>query len=280
MDENNSMLAIDDAEIDAAWNDEAPADPPETPVQAEEAPAQENTQDAGGEQENEEAPEQAQEAPADPPELFTVKNRDETRQVTREELVTMAQKGWDYDHVRAERDQLRQYQDEANPALELVRAYAQRNNMSVEDYVDYCRREELMAQGVNEQTAAAQVAMEKQQAVLRMQQEQLAQQQAQRDAAAVQEKQKAEQRKQDMAAFLSAYPGVKGDEIPREVWEKVAGGVSLVQAYTMHRNQQLEAEIAAMKQNEKNQQTTTGSLAASNEGESRSEIDKWWYEDD
>ncbi len=42
-------------------------------------------------------------------ERFTLKNRDETRTVNREELIAMAQKGWDYDNVRRERDQLRQY---------------------------------------------------------------------------------------------------------------------------------------------------------------------------
>lgn len=54
---------------------------------------------------------------ADQPELFTLKNRDETRQVTRQELIAMAQKGWDYDKVRQERDQLRQYRQ----AMEQIR---------------------------------------------------------------------------------------------------------------------------------------------------------------
>ena len=48
----------------------------------------------------------------------------------------------------------------------------------------------------------------------------------------------------------------------------------------MHRNQQLEAELAAERQNRQNQGRTTGSLYAQREGDGKSEIDKWWYEDD
>ena len=81
MEENMETMEV---ALESAWEEETPS--------AEETPAQEG-----------------QAEPADQPELFTLKNRDETRQVTREELIAMAQKGWDYDNVRQERDQLRQY---------------------------------------------------------------------------------------------------------------------------------------------------------------------------
>ena len=60
----------------------------------------------------------------------------------------------------------------------------------------------------------------------------------------------------------------------------MARGESLTAAYTMHRNQQLEAELAAERQNKQNQERTTGPLSAQREGDGKSEIDKWWYEDD
>lgn len=90
MEENLEVLEQSaEPEIDSEWEDEAvsaAADQPEEQKSAEE--------------------------------LFTLKNRDETRQVTRQELIAMAQKGWDYDNVRQERDQLRQYRQ----AMEQVRA--------------------------------------------------------------------------------------------------------------------------------------------------------------
>lgn len=101
MEENMETKELLDAELDGAWDGEGM---PEPDAQSEAAP--EGTEDQGrGE-------------PADRPETFTLKNRDETRRVTRQELIAMAQKGWDYDNVRRERDQLRQYRQ----AMEQVRA--------------------------------------------------------------------------------------------------------------------------------------------------------------
>lgn len=117
-------------DIESAWSAEDPAGEAEGTESAAAA-----DQPKGGE-ETPPAEPKAPDAPVAQPELFTLKNRDETRQVTRDELVAMAQKGWDYDHVRQERDQLRQYRQEADPALELVKSYAQRNGMSVGDYLD------------------------------------------------------------------------------------------------------------------------------------------------
>ena len=192
----------------------------------------------------------------------------------------MAQKGWDYDTVRQERDQLRQYRQEADPALTLVRSYAQRNGLSVEQYIDLVRKQELIAQGINEQTADAQISVEKQQAAIRAQAAEAESERKRQEAIEAQARQRQEARKQGMLDFLRAYPAVKPADVPKEVWERVAQGESLVSAYTMHRNRQLEAELAAERQNRKNQQNTTGPLNSPREGDTRSEIDKWWYEDD
>ena len=98
MEENMETKELLDAELDGAWDGEGT---PEPETQSADAP--------------EDAEDQA--ASADRQEMFTLKNRDETRQVGREELIAMAQKGWDYDKVRQERDQLRQYRQ----AMEQIR---------------------------------------------------------------------------------------------------------------------------------------------------------------
>lgn len=280
----NENITVNEADIDAAWAEDdgpgtAEADDgrmeqkPEADPQPEAAPPAQKAPAAPEEQEKK--PEEA-----DQPELFTLKNRDETRQVTREELVSMAQKGWDYDTVRQERDQLRQYRQEADPALTLVRSYAERNGMSVEQYIDMVRKQELIAQGINEQTADAQISMEKQQAAIRAQAAEAEAERKRQEAIDAQARQRQEARKQGMVDFLRAYPSIKPADIPREVWERVARGESLTSAYTMHRNQQLEAELAAERQNKQNQERTTGSLSAELEGDGKSEIEKYWYEDD
>ena len=285
--ENAESISVNDAELEEAWMEEEgahtettaqeTADQPEIQQkQADQSAAAEATRT----QEQQDGADQPGEQTADQPELFTLQYRGEQLQVTRDELITLAQKGRDYDPVRQERDELRQYRQEADPALGLVRSFAQRNGMSVEQYIEACRKQELLAQGINEQTAEAQVAMEKQQAALQAQQAEVEAARKRQEQIAAEAQRKADRRKQDMADFLERYPGVKGEDVPQEVWARVARGESLVTAYTMRKNQQLEAELAAERQNKANQQRTTGSLAATSEGDGRSEIDKWWYEDD
>lgn len=284
MDETNNTMTSEtvETELDSAWDDSddgfgaadagQAADQPN--AQQEAAPAPENTQEQP-------AADQPKDGPADQPaqELFTVKNREETRQVTREELIVMAQKGLDYDAVRAERDQLRQYRDEANPALELVKGYAQRNNMTVSDYLDFCRKQELMRTGMDEQAADQTLQMEKRKADLDAQEARVNAQKVQQDTLLQQTKERQEARRKDMDAFLQAYPDVKADAIPKEVWAQVAQGVPLVSAYAMHENQRLKAELAAERQNKENKQRTTGSLGA-NSGPEMDELDRLWAEDD
>lgn len=280
----NENITVNEADIDAAWaEDDGPGTAEADDGRMEQKPeADPQPGAAPPAQEAPAAPEGQKEKPAeaDPPELFTLKNRDETRQVTREELVSMAQKGWDYDTVRQERDQLRQYRQEADPALTLVRSYAQRNGLSVEQYIDLVRKQELIAQGINEQTAEAQISVEKQQAAMQAQAAEAEAVRQRQQAAEDRARQQSEARKQGMLDFLRAYPAVKPADVPKEVWERVAQGESLTAAYTMHRNRQLEAELAAERQNRQNQQNTTGPLNSPREGDTRSEIDKWWYEDD
>ncbi len=275
MNETNETPILDD-DLDAAWADETPEAQEPEPPQAHPAPeAPQAAEPPAAPEEQEEKP-----AEADQPELFTLKNRDETRQVTREELVSMAQKGWDYDTVRQERDQLRQYREEADPALLMVRGYAERSGMTVEQYLDLCRRQELLSQGVNEQTADAQIRLEKQQTILEAQ-TRAAQEARQRQEAEAQKAQEAQAaRRKDMEDFMAAHPGVKGADIPNEVWAQVAAGKSMTTAYTEYENKQLKAELAAERQNKANAQRSPGSLTNPQGEDTRSELDEIWYSDD
>ena len=275
MNETNETPILDD-DLDAAWADETPETPaPQTP------PAKPAEDPAPAEPPAPEQPPQTPETPpADQPELFTLKNRDEVRQFTKDEVVAMAQKGWDYDTVRQERDQLRQYRQEADPALLMVKGYAQRSGLTVEQYLDVVRRQELLSQGVNEQTANAQISLEKQQAALEARTRADQEAQRQQEAAQKQAQEQQAARKRDMAAFLESHPGVKGADIPGEVWAQVAAGKSLTAAYAEHENRQLKAELAAERQNKANAQRSPGSLTNPQGEDIRSEIDKIWYSND
>ena len=282
--EDNEILD-QSAEIDAALDDEETSvpetgEPDQAPDGGQETTETSEPQSAPDDTPAQEEPGQADQPAQDPPESFTLKHLDETRTVGKDEVVQLAQKGMDYDRIRTERDELRQYRQEADPALSLVKSYAQRNGMDIPSYIDYCRRQELMSQGVDEPTARAQVAVEKQTAAIRVQNEQVQAQQRQQEAFMAQARQRQEARQRDMRDFIAAYPGVKAETIPKEVWNQVSGGKSLITAWTMYQNQQLTAQLAAQKQNQRNAQAAAGSLAARHEGDGQDEIDRLWAEDD
>ena len=277
MNENNETM---DTVLDSAWGNEDGAgfgsEEEQNAVNtAEETPAADQPKGT-------EAAAQGQGGEADQPaapELFTLKNRDETRQVGRDEMIALAQKGWDYDTVRAERDQLRQFRDEANPALELVKGYAQRNNMTVGEYLDWCRKQELMRGGMDEQAAGQKLQMEKERAELDARQARIQAEEQQRTSAQRQAQEAAQARQRDIAQFCHIYPGVDPKTIPQEVWEAVKGGDTLTNAYTMHENKRLAAELAAERQNKANKANTPGSLGGNASAE-LDEIDRLWSEDD
>lgn len=275
MNENNETMAAMDADIESEWG--GVEGTPETAAPAEIASESKDTAEPVNEPPA--AEDQGQAAPADQPELFTLKNRGETRQVSRDDLIAMAQKGWDYDTVRQERDQLRQYRQEAGPALELVSAYAKQNGMSVGDYLDFCRKQEFMRQGMTEQDAQTRLGMEKERAELDARQAEIRKAEQAQTSAAAEEQKRLEARKADIANFCRAYPGVDPKSIPQEVWAAVKEGDTLTNAYTMHENKRLQAELQAERQNKANQRKTPGSLGG-NAGAEVDEIDRLWAEDD
>lgn len=275
MEENVMQEQEFEAALDADW-DEVPADQPENAPETPENGGDETKpqQDQPESEGPQEAPKQAEEQ-ADQPETFTLKNRDETRQVDRDELIAMAQKGWDYDTVRSERDQLRQYRDEADPAISLVKAFAEKSGMTVVEYIDYCRKQEIMQSGVNEATAQAQLEVEKQQAAVAAQQARQQEEAQARQKAEAEQARQAAARKAEMTAFLTAYPDVQPGDIPKEVWAQVTSGMPLVTAYTMHLNQVLAADLAAERKNRENQAQTTGSMSSAGESAKDNLFDGW-----
>ena len=90
---------------------------------------------------------------------------------------------------------------------------------------------------------------------------------------------RAQAQAREMERFLAAYPEVKADDIPREVWQQAAAGVPLLTAYAIHENRQLKMLLAAERQDKLNRQRTPGSLGA-NSGNELDELDRMWNEDD
>lgn len=278
MNGENAAVANDtlDVELDNAWGDAedgfAAAETPET-----EPVAQEPTKEENGAQEAEKG-----ENTANQPETFTLKNKIlGDRQVTKDEYDVFAQKGYDYDRVQQERDQLREYKKAADPAYVAIKEYAKRAGFgeNIAGFLDALREQELRQSGKTEAEAKNIVAQEKREADLTAREKAVAAKEEAQTSAAEAERQANEARQKDIERFFQAYPDVNPKDIPSEVWELVAKGETLTNAYTMHENKRLQAELAAERKNKENKASSPGSLSANPVGE-QDDIDRIWDEED
>ena len=276
--DNDSMETLSedlDSLIDSDWDDAPEAEPEE------ETEGQEETQDTkpegtdpgDGEEQKQEAPEgekqEADQPPAVPPEpeKFTLKHLDEVREVSRDEVIALAQKGMDYDRIR----------DRAEGYEEFLKEIA--GGKAIDVMMDEVRAARIAKElGVDNATAMERVRLQKERRAL----------ESERTAAsaATQEQQEAAARQQSFLDFMKEYPDVKASDIPTEVWQEVKGGARLTDAYARYEAKKLreqvknlEAEKAALAQNAKNEERTTGSKKSTGKNET-DEFDRLWYDDD
>lgn len=258
------------------WDDTDTYFEADQPTEQVEKPVAESDAEAEGVAENEaspaeqtssenqetEAPQQAEtEVKVDAPKQWTLQHMDEVKTVGEDEIVTLAQKGMDYDRIRGK-------WDEAKPVMELFNQFAQKAGMNVSDYIAHIRTQAKQSQGMSAEEAKRSVELEDREAVVAAKE---AQQNAERTVQTRQSE--AEQRRRaDIEAFRKIYPDAAKDpkSIPPEVWQRVNEGMNLVAAYAVYdakqaRAAQAEAEkkAAAAVQNQTNAARSTGSMHSS-----------------
>ena len=243
---------------DTAEEETEPASETEGAQSAPDGGAAETAAEAGAEAQTE-----TTEQKADAPEkTWTLRHMDETKNVGEAEMVTLAQKGMDYDRIRAK-------YDESKPAMEILSIFAKQKGVSVADYVSFLRTEAKKADGLSEAEARRSIELEdREAAVTAREAEQAAERQAAEQANAAASA-AAQRRKADIDEFAREYPDVarNPDAIPKEVWDAVAAGSSLTVAYAKYTAKQAREEaertrIAAQaaQQNIKNAARSTGSM--------------------
>ena len=267
MEENQNMSmeveADDDLFFDEAdfFDEDTDGNQTEDDVSEEEEEVYEEDEYESAEGDDEE------ELPESTEELFDLKYMKETRQVNREEVVELAQKGMDYDRAVQQRDSLRNSLQEqltwrANneETLSAIENLARQSGVDVAEFVRNLRTNMLMKQdGLTRNEAHERILREdaekklakKEQADLKTQEATMQQTRAQKE----------------IAAFNDKYPDVDVQSIPDEVFRRAASGeVTLSGAYAEHLNSQLNAEnerlraeLAAEKQNKINKQKAVGS---------------------
>lgn len=229
---------------------EATAEPQETEGQEGAAQAQEPEADPAEGTCADAQPGRQEQQGAEP--KYKVKSYGQEQEMTVSELVAAAQKGLDYDNVRARLEQAQQ----SAPAVQLVERYAAANGMTVEQYLQFANQgfeqqavAQLVAQGVPEPAAKDLVAER-----LRLDRER-------RSIAPLAAQQRAQQEQREKLSpwmeLLREYPGTK--ELPPEVAQRVAAGETPLAAMRAFELAQMRAQLAAKDAAQKNRQTAPGS---------------------
>lgn len=195
--------------------------------------------------------------PADE-ELIDLVYNGQPTSLPRGEVIKLAQKGMNYDHVKGQLDGLRN--SETQRMLAQLAADA---GMSADDYLKLVvgnvgtrrAREMAESEGVSEEFARRLIAAE----------DKVKDYEADEQA-----RSKREQDNRMLNAFLSAYPDVKADDIPEEVWAAYQNSGDLVGAYSAYENKMLkqklsetEAALEQSRKNESNKQKAVGSVRGS-----------------
>lgn len=228
----------------------------------EEQEPSEEPEEPAGQPEAEPTMEQKEE----PEELFDLKFNKEIRKVNRQEVTELAQKGLNHDRILEQRDHLQQenaellkFKQDNEAIIGLLDAAAQKSGTDRNTFLQSVRENAYVSQGLSRDAAHERVLRED------------AEQRLSRTEKADAEKQQAQQgqelaRQQDIERFLKLYKDVDPNTIPKEVWDDVRNGETLVSAYGRYENRQLaesnrklQESINALKQNEKNKQKSIGS---------------------
>ena len=263
---------------------------PDTETQSNDA-APEIEQNDGGQDADAAQPgeNEEQQAQADG-QLFELKHLGETKNVNRNEVVTLAQKGMDYDRVTEKNTQLENQVSEQKQQLaqlteheNALQELAKQSGTTVEELVENMLIAVTKSKyGIDDDGMALErVRLDRERRALDQERAALATKNQEQEQQAANEKWRGE----CFDAFAKAYPDVDPASIPNGVWEAFNRGETLVSAYARERNKALEAEIARMKseqetrdRNAANAARSTGSQSSAGKTGSDEAFDALWYD--
>lgn len=177
-----------------------------------------------------------------------------------DDLIDNFQKGLNYDKLKEKLTSLQESKAEV-----YVSRKAKELGMTVDEYIDHVidyereqerlreeeRLEEMIEKGVPEDVAREVIATSQLRKQLQAKENELKE--------AEEQKQQEKQKNKEYEEFIDAYPDVKAEDIPKEVFEK-AEESSLKEAYQEWRIKELEKEISIMNKNDENSKSTVGAV--------------------
>lgn len=273
----NTEVTEFDGDFDSGWDEDVPdvaeetesANEPEAETvkpEAEGADQQPTAEENAGEPQNtEETP--ADEGEKEANQSFTLKHLDDVKTVGREEVITLAQKGMDYDRIRAKSDRYEAF----------LKELAAASNVPIDEMIKETRAA-MLAKNENIDISIARQKIE-----IQAEREELDKARNEQTAA-----NEANARQQaDFAAFVKEYPNINPKDIPENVWKAVRSGESLVSAYGRHEARQLKEEnkklaqqIEALKKNNNNKEKAAGSQRTAGSKDNRPDpFEEGWADD-
>jgi hypothetical protein len=192
--------------------------------------------------------------------MFELKFLGETKQYTRDEMTTLAQKGMNHDRILQQRDDLQQFRNTHEPLVNDLGRIAQQFGMQPSELLASMETNLLRQQGKTQAEAEAIIRANKSERQLQTYQTQEQRMQEQQRVAQ-------ERQQRDIQEFVQRYPGLDYKTIPASVWQDVRKGETLVNAYGKYEmqqmreeNQRLQQQLAAKAQNDKNKENSLGSM--------------------
>lgn len=283
-------------QIDATPTEADPADTAETDEAEADDQTEENAADTAPEDEPADQPEQEEgEADADDAakgadeqtDQFTLKHLDETKTVSREEVVQLAQKGMDYDRIRQKYDEqtgslnaLKSENDAVSAKVKFMEDFAVKNGYrNMDEMFDSVTAAQIAEQtGVTQEVALKQVRLDRREQELAAKEAKLSQEKTAQTSAAEQQAAAEAKKNADFAEFAnSEYGKLDASKIPQDVWDTyAAGGCTLVQAMMQYENAQLKVKLAAQQKNAENKQRSAGSRRSAGAGQKKDPWDEAW----
>lgn len=184
------------------------------------------------------------EAPESAAATFTLNHLGHLQTVDRKDMVALAQKGLDYDFVKAKLGETR----------EKLRAYEEKTAWKPEPGAPTAITENKFTPGSPEDTAAEELP-QGDAPVLRRELHQ-------RETGPVPSPGEEHLRKKGEVLEIMKYiPDFNGEVVAPEVWDEVRKGSTLFSAYLIHENRKLRTELAAARQEKGNREKTPGSVS-------------------
>ena len=179
-------------------------------------------------------------------ENFELKYMDEIKKVSKDELISLGQKGLNYDKVKNELENLKQYKDDILFINDLV----EKSGLSKEEYFNLIKNniekaeidsrvKELTNSGVDEEVARYTANLEYENRTLKETKKKA-------EIKKEQEEAKIKSLATEIESFKSLYPEVK--KLPKEVEEAVNQGKNLLTSYQDHLLKQQEMKIKQLEQ--------------------------------